>query len=96
MSCISFQLFIYLFIHRPRQSSEDSGWMGYLSKAVSVGANYLPAQVTDVFSQGRAFASVHLPVAGVKNVCAITTLVSVCFTYQFSIFLLVLFSKLIE
>ncbi|XP_077294416.1 WD repeat domain phosphoinositide-interacting protein 2-like isoform X3 [Arctopsyche grandis] len=61
-------------VFKPRQASEDSGWMGYLSKAVSVGANYLPAQVTDVFSQGRAFASVHLPVSGVKSVCAITTI----------------------
>ncbi|RZF46691.1 hypothetical protein LSTR_LSTR002554 [Laodelphax striatellus] len=53
---------------------EDSqSWMGYLSKAVSASANYLPSQVTDVFCQGRAFASVHLPVSGLKTVCAITT-----------------------
>ncbi|KAG8231755.1 hypothetical protein J437_LFUL012034 [Ladona fulva] len=53
---------------------ECQGWMGYLSKAVSASANYLPSQVTDVFNQGRAFASVHLPFQGMRNVCAITTI----------------------
>ncbi|XP_046391606.1 WD repeat domain phosphoinositide-interacting protein 2 isoform X3 [Ischnura elegans] len=52
---------------------ECQGWMGYLTKAVSASANYLPSQVTDVFNQGRAFASVHLPFQGMRNVCAITT-----------------------
>ncbi|KOX73301.1 WD repeat domain phosphoinositide-interacting protein 2 [Melipona quadrifasciata] len=56
-----------------RQTTEETqGWMGYLTKAVSASANYLPSQVTDVFTQGRAFASVHLPFQGLKNVCAIT------------------------
>nr|CAD7433001.1 unnamed protein product [Timema monikensis] len=59
----------------PRQAPEEvQGWMGYLTKAVSVSANYLPSQVTDVFNQGRAFASVHLPFQGLRNVCAITTI----------------------
>ncbi|PNF16942.1 WD repeat domain phosphoinositide-interacting protein 2 [Cryptotermes secundus] len=57
----------------PRQASEENqGWMGYLTKAVTASANYLPSQVTDVFNQGRAFASVHLPYQGLRNVCAIT------------------------
>ncbi|XP_043256861.1 WD repeat domain phosphoinositide-interacting protein 2 isoform X5 [Colletes gigas] len=56
-----------------RQATEESQtWMGYLTKAVSASANYLPSQVTDVFNQGRAFASVHLPFQGLKSVCAIT------------------------
>ncbi|XP_075162144.1 autophagy-related 18a isoform X2 [Haematobia irritans] len=50
-----------------KQSSDD--WMGYLSKTVS---NYLPTQVTDVFTQGRAFASVTLPEAGIRRMCAIS------------------------
>ncbi|XP_076636306.1 autophagy-related 18a isoform X4 [Colletes latitarsis] len=55
-----------------RQATEESQtWMGYLTKAVSASANYLPSQVTDVFNQGRAFASVHLPFQGLKSVCAI-------------------------
>lgn len=43
----------------------------FLSKTVT---SYLPTQVTDVFSQGRAFASVTLPEAGVRRMCAITTI----------------------
>ncbi len=59
---------------RPGSSSEEpQGWMGYLSKAVSVSASYLPTQVADVFSQGRAFATVHLPFQGIRNVCALAT-----------------------
>ncbi|XP_043465013.1 WD repeat domain phosphoinositide-interacting protein 2 isoform X2 [Leptopilina heterotoma] len=59
----------------PQQQPEEAqSWMGYLTKAVSASANYLPSQVTDVFNQGRAFASVHLPFQGLKNVCAITTI----------------------
>lgn len=56
------------------KSGEDN-WMGYLKNTV---ANYLPyalpTQVTDVFTQGRAFASAMLPVAGIKHACAITTI----------------------
>ncbi|XP_046631509.1 WD repeat domain phosphoinositide-interacting protein 2-like isoform X1 [Daphnia pulicaria] len=60
---------------RPGSSSEEpQGWMGYLSKAVSVSASYLPTQVADVFSQGRAFATVHLPFQGIRNVCSLATI----------------------
>lgn len=55
-------------------SEESQGWMGYLSKAVTASTNYLPTQFTDVFNQGRAFVSVHLPVQGFKTVCAVTTI----------------------
>ncbi|KAJ8664267.1 hypothetical protein QAD02_005929 [Eretmocerus hayati] len=59
----------------PQQTPEEAqSWMGYITAAVSASANYLPSQVTDVFNQGRAFASVHLPFQGLKNVCAITTI----------------------
>uniref|UniRef100_A0A2M4A9Z0 Putative autophagy-specific protein n=1 Tax=Anopheles triannulatus TaxID=58253 RepID=A0A2M4A9Z0_9DIPT len=62
----------------PESSDEQGGkdhWMGYISKAVS---SYLPmalpSQVTDVFTQGRAFASALLPVAGLRHSCVITTI----------------------
>ncbi|CAH1116420.1 unnamed protein product [Phaedon cochleariae] len=51
----------------PRRSVEESGWMGYLT-------TYLPSQVTDVFTQGRAFATAHLKMYGVKNVISIATI----------------------
>lgn len=55
----------YLFSHA------SYSFFRYLSKTVT---SYLPTQVTDVFSQGRAFASVTLPEAGVRRMCAITTI----------------------
>ncbi|XP_058796565.1 WD repeat domain phosphoinositide-interacting protein 2 [Phymastichus coffea] len=59
----------------PQQAPDEAQtWMGYLTKAVSASANYLPSQVTEVFSQGRSFTSVHLPFQGLKNVCAVTTI----------------------
>ncbi|XP_076264159.1 WD repeat domain phosphoinositide-interacting protein 2-like isoform X3 [Rhynchophorus ferrugineus] len=49
----------------PRKSVDDSTWMGYFS-------TYLPTQVTDVFTQGRAFATAYLPYGSVKNVVSIS------------------------
>lgn len=64
----------HLHYYRPNKQTADEAqtWMGYFTKAVTASATYLPSQVTDVFTQGRAFASVHLPFQGLKNVCAIT------------------------
>ncbi|XP_076340254.1 WD repeat domain phosphoinositide-interacting protein 2-like [Tachypleus tridentatus] len=50
---------------------EPQGWMGYVGKALMQSASYLPTQVTDMFNQGRSFATVHLPFSGLKNVCAL-------------------------
>ena len=52
-------------------AAANAGWMGYLQKAVSASASYLPTQVTDVLSQGRAFATTHLPFQDLQNVCAL-------------------------
>jgi len=58
--------------HSPNLLSHASySFFRFLSKTVT---SYLPTQVTDVFSQGRAFASVTLPEAGVRRMCAITTI----------------------
>lgn len=58
---------------REVREAEKDNWMGYLSKTVS---SYLPlpSQVTDVFSQGRAFAAAMLPTPGIKHSVAITTI----------------------
>jgi len=59
----------------PAPAKADEGtWMGYLSKAVTASASYLPTQVTEVLNQGRAFATVHLPVPGLKGVCGLVTI----------------------
>uniref|UniRef100_A0A182JVJ9 Uncharacterized protein n=1 Tax=Anopheles christyi TaxID=43041 RepID=A0A182JVJ9_9DIPT len=59
------------------ETTEEQGaaeaWYGKISKAFT---NYLPlpTQVTDVFSQGRAFAAALLPVPGLRHSCVITTI----------------------
>jgi len=52
----------------------EDGWMGYLSKAVTVSASYLPTQVTDTLNQFRAFATLTVPSPGTPNIVAITNL----------------------
>ncbi|KAF4527613.1 hypothetical protein B566_EDAN016299 [Ephemera danica] len=59
----------------PRQSQQQPpeagpGWMDLFSKA----ATYLPTRMTDVFSQGRAFATAHLPFQGVRSVCCVVSI----------------------
>lgn len=36
--------------------------------------SYLPSQVTEMFNQGRAFATVFLSFCGHKNVCILATI----------------------
>lgn len=67
---IDSSIIIYIF-HSPPMPEEQQGWMSFFSKAVTASANYLPTQVTDVFNQGRAVASIHLPFQGLKNICTI-------------------------
>ena len=53
-------------------SSPIDSWMGYLSSVVSASATaYLPTQVTETFLQGRAFATVHHNLPGLRNICAL-------------------------
>ncbi|XP_064606548.1 WD repeat domain phosphoinositide-interacting protein 2-like [Liolophura sinensis] len=58
--------------HRPHE--EPQGWMGYFGQALKTSANYLPAQVTEMFNQGRSFAAARLPSSGLRNVCALATI----------------------
>ncbi|XP_050345978.1 WD repeat domain phosphoinositide-interacting protein 2 isoform X1 [Nymphalis io] len=50
----------------------EAGWIDWLSQAVSAGAGYLPAQVADVLTQGRAFAAARLPRPARRAVAAVT------------------------
>ena len=52
-------------------TASDGSWMGYLSNVVSASATYLPSQVTDTLLQGRAFATVHHNLYGLRNICAL-------------------------
>uniref|UniRef100_H2YLW7 Uncharacterized protein n=1 Tax=Ciona savignyi TaxID=51511 RepID=H2YLW7_CIOSA len=53
-------------------NTSDSSWMDYLNKVISSSSTYLPAQVSELMTQDRAFATVKLPFSGLKNVCALT------------------------
>ncbi|XP_063698540.1 WD repeat domain phosphoinositide-interacting protein 2 [Culicoides brevitarsis] len=60
--------------HDNKEAPKDD-WIGYISKTVtSYLPSYLPSQVTDVFTQGRAFASALLPHPGLRNNVAIATI----------------------
>lgn len=58
---------------RPTEQ-EPQGWMGYFGQALKSSATYLPSQMTEMFNQGRAFATARLPNSGMHNVCALATI----------------------
>ncbi|XP_039509710.1 WD repeat domain phosphoinositide-interacting protein 1 isoform X2 [Pimephales promelas] len=56
--------------HSP--STESPSWSGYMGKMFSAASSFLPSQVSDMMHQDRAFASVHLSAAGMKNISALS------------------------
>ncbi|KAJ8246097.1 hypothetical protein GJAV_G00263620 [Gymnothorax javanicus] len=59
---------------KEKPPEEPTTWTGYVGKALMTSTSYLPTQVTEMFSQGRAFATVRLPFLGHKNICALATI----------------------
>ncbi|KAG9349804.1 hypothetical protein JZ751_026157 [Albula glossodonta] len=58
---------------KEKPQEEPTTWSGYFGKVLMASTTYLPAQVTEMFTQGRAFATVRLPFCGHKNICALAT-----------------------
>uniref|UniRef100_A0A8C1YXC2 WD repeat domain, phosphoinositide interacting 2 n=1 Tax=Cyprinus carpio TaxID=7962 RepID=A0A8C1YXC2_CYPCA len=56
---------------REKPQEEPTTWTGYFGKVLMASTTYLPAHVTEMFTQGRAFATVRLPFSGHKNICAL-------------------------
>ncbi|GFS77328.1 WD repeat domain phosphoinositide-interacting protein 2 [Nephila pilipes] len=57
----------------PQPSEEESeGWMEMFGRVLTQSAKYLPTQVSDVLTQQRAFAYVHLPFVSESTICAIS------------------------
>uniref|UniRef100_A0A8C2B006 WD repeat domain phosphoinositide-interacting protein 1 n=1 Tax=Cyprinus carpio TaxID=7962 RepID=A0A8C2B006_CYPCA len=56
--------------HSPSQ--ESPSWSAYMGKMFSAASTYLPSQVSDMMHQDRAFATVRLSVAGVRNIAALS------------------------
>uniref|UniRef100_A0A4X2LQN5 WD repeat domain, phosphoinositide interacting 2 n=1 Tax=Vombatus ursinus TaxID=29139 RepID=A0A4X2LQN5_VOMUR len=59
-------------VKRPQE--EPTTWTGYFGKVLMASTSYLPSQVTEMFNQGRAFATVRLPFCGHKNICSLATI----------------------
>ncbi|CAL8300717.1 unnamed protein product [Lota lota] len=60
--------------HTPNQEEESPTWSAYVGKMFTAASTYLPAQVSDMMHQDRAFATVRLDMFGLKNVCALATI----------------------
>ncbi|XP_043090871.1 WD repeat domain phosphoinositide-interacting protein 1 isoform X4 [Puntigrus tetrazona] len=60
--------------HSPSGEEEAPSWSAYVGKMFTAASSYLPAQVSGMMSQDRAFATVRLQMAGQKNVCALATI----------------------
>ncbi|XP_054989243.1 WD repeat domain phosphoinositide-interacting protein 1 [Sorex araneus] len=68
---------VHIFKLEPLTSSrpeEPSTWTGYMGKMFMAASNYLPAQVSDMMNQDRAFATGRLHVSGQRNVCTLATI----------------------
>ncbi|XP_057681808.1 WD repeat domain phosphoinositide-interacting protein 1-like isoform X2 [Corythoichthys intestinalis] len=57
--------------HSPNQEEESPTWSAYVGKMFTAASTYLPAQVSDMMHQDRAFATVRLNMFGLKNICAL-------------------------
>lgn len=55
----------------PSEEDEAATWTAYMGKMFSAASSYLPAPVSGMMSQDRAFATVHLFSSGQRNVCTL-------------------------
>ncbi|XP_071777471.2 WD repeat domain phosphoinositide-interacting protein 1 isoform X1 [Centroberyx gerrardi] len=58
----------------PSGEDEAATWTAYMGKMFSAASSYLPAQVSGMMSQDRAFATVHLLASGQRNVCTLAVI----------------------
>lgn len=58
----------------PSGEDEAASWTAYVGKMFSAASSYLPAPVSGMMSQDRAFATVHLLSSGRRNVCSLVTI----------------------
>uniref|UniRef100_A0A2K5RSJ6 WD repeat domain phosphoinositide-interacting protein 2 n=1 Tax=Cebus imitator TaxID=2715852 RepID=A0A2K5RSJ6_CEBIM len=60
-------------VHEHLLPEELTTWTGYFGKVLMASTSYLPSQVTEMFNQGRAFATVRLPFCSHKNIRLLAT-----------------------
>lgn len=68
--CLCSSMFLWMFFTCSGEEEAPS-WSTYVGKMFTAASSYLPAQVSGMMSQDRAFATVRLQMAGQKNVCAL-------------------------
>lgn len=68
---IYLMLIIATIIFPIREEEESPTWSAYVGKMFTAASTYLPAQVSDMMHQDRAFATVRLNMFGLKNICAL-------------------------
>ena len=61
--------------HGPFRAPEEATWMGYFGRKLSDVAHYLPKQTSEVLTQDRSFAFVHLQSPGMKTTIAMNVYV---------------------
>uniref|UniRef100_A0A674D7M4 WD repeat domain, phosphoinositide interacting 2 n=1 Tax=Salmo trutta TaxID=8032 RepID=A0A674D7M4_SALTR len=52
---------------KEKPAEEPTTWGGYFGKVLMASTTYLPSQVTEMFTQGRAFATVRLPFSDTRT-----------------------------
>ena len=57
-------------LSRPAETSGT--WMGSFNRLLGDVAYYLPKQPSEMLTQDRSFATIHLPAAGVRTTIAMT------------------------
>uniref|UniRef100_A0A8C6S9C2 WD repeat domain, phosphoinositide interacting 1 n=1 Tax=Neogobius melanostomus TaxID=47308 RepID=A0A8C6S9C2_9GOBI len=68
---------IFRMDQHPEPSAEEadaSSWGSYVGRIFSAASTYLPAPVSDMMSQDRAFATAQLPEPGQRNTCTLTVI----------------------
>ena len=50
---------------------DPATWSAYVGKVFTAASTYLPAQVSDMMHQDRAFATVRLNMFGLRNICTL-------------------------
>ncbi|XP_054615091.1 WD repeat domain phosphoinositide-interacting protein 1-like isoform X2 [Dunckerocampus dactyliophorus] len=65
---------VHIFKVEQMGSSGDASWSAYVGKMFTAASSYLPAQVSGMMIQDRAFATVHLNTSSQRNVCALTVI----------------------
>ncbi|MBZ3877767.1 WD repeat domain phosphoinositide-interacting protein 2 [Sciurus carolinensis] len=74
---------------KEKPPEEPTTWTGYFGKVLMVSTSYLLFQVTEM----RAFAIIHLPFSGHKNICSLATIQKIsllvgasdCYLYMYNL-----------